>query len=176
MICLMWTTILVWDRVGKSCILVWNRTDLLDRVRKMLGDRYVTFSGGHIMWQKCLLLIYVADYVMSVISLVTINHRKLKVIGFATKSEHLRDSAWRFKDNLAEFSLELAYQFVILVQIVQCFCYLLWNFLWVMLSDVIWDQSWKITPLYNVSVSPNRVRVWVESPYLWVPLEVSRGH
>ena len=47
------------------------------------------------------LLIYVADYVMSVISLVTISYRKLKVIGFATKSEHLRDSAWRFEDNLA---------------------------------------------------------------------------
>ena len=100
MICLMWTTILVCDRVGKSCILAWNRIDLLDRVRKMLVDN-VKFSGGHVMWQKCLLLIYVADYVMSVISLVTISHRKLKVIGFATKSEHLRDSAWRFEDNLA---------------------------------------------------------------------------
>ena len=101
MICLMWTTILVCDRVGKSCILVWNRIDLLDRVRKMLVDN-VKFSGGHVMWQKkCLLLIYVADCVMSVISLVTISHRKLKVIGFATKSEHLRDSAWRFEDNLA---------------------------------------------------------------------------
>ena len=100
MICLMWTTIVVCDRVGKSYILVWNRIDLLDRVRKMLVDN-VKFSGGHVMWQKCLLLIYVADYVMSVISLVMISHRKLKVIGFATKSEHLRDSAWRFEDNLA---------------------------------------------------------------------------
>ena len=85
MICLMWTTILVWDRVRKSCILVWNRTDLPDRERKMLGDN-VNFSGGHIMWQKGL-LIYVADYV---ISSVMISHRKLKVIGFATKSEHLK--------------------------------------------------------------------------------------
>ena len=48
------------------------------------------------------LLIYVADYV---ISLVTISHRKRKVIGFATKTEHLRDSALCFKDNLANLAL-----------------------------------------------------------------------